>query len=57
MNSNNANINVSQNSKMGKDNILAAYHMLRFSKQDKDYDIIDIERRSLAMKNMTAKLL
>ncbi|XP_070165621.1 fidgetin-like protein 1 isoform X2 [Polyergus mexicanus] len=56
MNSNNANINVSQNSKMGNDNILAAYHMLRFSKQHKDFDIIDIERRSLAMKNMTAKL-
>lgn len=57
MNSNKVNINVSQNSKTGKDNILAAYHMLRFSKQDKDFDITDIERRSLAMKNMTAKLL
>ncbi|XP_050452752.1 fidgetin-like protein 1 [Cataglyphis hispanica] len=56
MNSNKMNINVSQNSKTGKDNILAAYHMLRFSKQDKDFDITDIERRSLAMKNMTAKL-
>jgi len=42
---------------MEKNNILAAYHMLRFSKQDKDFDITDIERRSLAMKNMTAKLL
>ncbi|EFN64126.1 Fidgetin-like protein 1 [Camponotus floridanus] len=41
---------------MEKNNILAAYHMLRFSKQDKDFDITDIERRSLAMKNMTAKL-
>lgn len=57
MNSDKMNTNVSQNSKMEKDNILAAYHMLRFSKQDKDFDIIDIERRSLAMKNMTAKLL
>ncbi|KMQ92084.1 fidgetin-like protein 1-like protein [Lasius niger] len=41
---------------MEKNNILAAYHMLRFSKQDKDFNIADIECRSLAVKNMTAKL-
>lgn len=57
MTSNNASIHVSQNSKMEKNNILAAYHMLRFSKQDKDFNIADIECRSLAVKNMTAKLL
>ena len=56
MTSNNASIHVSQNSKMEKNNILAAYHMLRFSKQDKDFNIADIECRSLAVKNMTAKL-
>lgn len=57
MSSNNANVHVSQKSNTEKNNILAAYHMLRFSKQDKDFDITDIERRSLAMKNITAKLL
>ncbi|XP_029155767.1 fidgetin-like protein 1 [Nylanderia fulva] len=55
MNSKNA-INVSQNSKVEKNNILAAYHMLRFSEQDKDFNIADIECRSLAMKNITTKL-
>jgi len=48
---------VAQNLKE-KNNILAAYHTLRFSKQDKDcFDIADIERRSLAVKYMTTKLL
>lgn len=55
MNSNNV-IHVSQNSKVEKNNILATYHMLRFLKQDKDVNIVDIECRSLAMRNITAKL-
>lgn len=47
-----------QNSKEEKDNVLAAYHTLKFSKEDKDcFDIADIERRSLAIKYMTTKLL
>lgn len=57
MNSDNTNIHVSQKLKMEKSNVLAAYHMLRFSKQNKDFDVTDIERRSLAMKNMTSRLL
>lgn len=47
-----------QNSKEEKDNVLAAYHTLRFSKEDKDcFDIADIERKSLGVKYMTTKLL
>lgn len=43
---------------MEKNNFLAMYHTLKFSKQDKDsFEVVDIERRSLAMKYMTAKLL
>lgn len=46
-----------QNSKEEKDNVLAAYHTLRFSKEDKDcFDIADIERKSLGVKYMTTKL-
>jgi len=49
---------VAQNLKEEKNNILAAYHTLKFSKQNKDcFDIADIERRSLAVKYMTTKLL
>lgn len=49
---------VAQNSKEEKNNVLAAYHTLRFSKEAKDcFDVVDIERRSLAMKYMTTKLL
>ncbi|XP_032663679.1 fidgetin-like protein 1 [Odontomachus brunneus] len=43
--------------KIEKNNYLAVYHTLKFSKQDKDcFEVADIERRSLAMKYMTAKL-
>lgn len=43
--------------KIEKNNFLAAYHTLKFSKQDKDcFEVADIERRSLATKYMTAKL-
>ncbi|KAG5322479.1 FIGL1 protein, partial [Pseudoatta argentina] len=45
------------NSKDEKNNILAAYHSLIFSKKDKDcFDVADIERKSLAVKYMTTKL-
>lgn len=47
-----------QDLKKENNNFLAAYHMLRFSKDGKDsFEIADIERRSLAMKYMTTKLL
>ncbi|KAL6259212.1 hypothetical protein P5V15_009132 [Pogonomyrmex californicus] len=49
---------IPQNSKEERDNVLAAYHILKFSKEDKNcFDIADIERRSLALKYMTTKLL
>ncbi|KOC60888.1 Fidgetin-like protein 1 [Habropoda laboriosa] len=39
-----------------KNNFLAAYHILKFSKADKDdTEIVDIERRCLAIKYLTAK--
>ncbi|XP_011068795.1 PREDICTED: fidgetin-like protein 1 [Acromyrmex echinatior] len=45
------------NSKDEKNNVLAAYHSLIFSKKDKDcFDVADIERKSLAVKYMTTKL-
>ncbi|KYN00487.1 PREDICTED: fidgetin-like protein 1 [Cyphomyrmex costatus] len=48
---------VSPNSKDEKNNVLAAYHTLIFSKKDEDcFDVADIERKSLAMKYMTTKL-
>ncbi|XP_024889686.1 fidgetin-like protein 1 isoform X2 [Temnothorax curvispinosus] len=52
-----AKTRVAQNSKEEKNNVLAAYHTLKFSKEDKDcFDVADIERRSLAVKYMTTKL-
>ncbi|XP_012530389.1 fidgetin-like protein 1 isoform X1 [Monomorium pharaonis] len=54
---NSATRHVLQDSKEERNNILAAYHILKFSKKDKDcFDVADIERRSLAMKYMTTKL-
>ncbi|XP_025986787.1 fidgetin-like protein 1 isoform X1 [Solenopsis invicta] len=48
---------VARYSKEERNNVLAAYHTLKFSKKDKDcFDVADIERRSLAMKHMTTKL-
>lgn len=45
-------------SKEEKNNALAAYHTLRFSKEGKNcFDVADIERKSLAVKYMTTKLL
>ena len=45
------------NSKDEKNNVLAAYHSLIFSKKDKNcFDVADIERKSLALKYMTTKL-
>ncbi|KAG5339997.1 FIGL1 protein, partial [Acromyrmex charruanus] len=45
------------NLKDEKNNVLAAYHSLIFSKKDKDcFDVADIERKSLAVKYMTTKL-
>ncbi|XP_018367061.1 PREDICTED: fidgetin-like protein 1 isoform X2 [Trachymyrmex cornetzi] len=45
------------NSKDEKNNVLAAYHSLIFSKKDKDcFDVADIERNSLSVKYMTTKL-
>lgn len=39
-----------------KNNFLAAYHISKFSKNDKDdTEIVDIERRCLAIKYLTAK--
>ncbi|XP_006623309.1 fidgetin-like protein 1 [Apis dorsata] len=39
-----------------KNNFLAAYHILKFSKNNKDdTEIVDIERRCFAMKYLTAK--
>ncbi|OAD53839.1 Fidgetin-like protein 1 [Eufriesea mexicana] len=39
-----------------KNNFLAAYHILKFSKNDKDdTEIVDIERRCFAIKYLTAK--
>lgn len=39
-----------------KNNFLAAYHILKFSQNGKDdTEIVDIERRCLAMKYLTAK--
>lgn len=39
-----------------KNNFLAAYHILKFSKNDKDdTEVVDIERRCFAMKYLTAK--
>lgn len=39
-----------------KNNFLAAYHILKFSKNDKDdTEVADIERRCFAMKYLTAK--
>lgn len=47
-----------QDLKREKNNFLAAYHTLKFSKQNKDsFEVADIERRSLTLKYMTAKLL
>lgn len=44
--------------KARRNNFLAVYQNLRFSKRDKDdYEVADIERRSLALKYTTAKLL
>lgn len=58
INSTAARIEQKKPSKEEKNNVLAAYHVLRFSKEAKDcFDVIDIERRSLAMKYMTTKLL
>ncbi|XP_071560234.1 fidgetin-like protein 1 isoform X2 [Temnothorax nylanderi] len=57
VNSAGAKTRVAQNSKEEKNNVLAAYHTLKFSKEDKDcFDVADIERRSLAVKYMTTKL-
>lgn len=54
----NKNPRVAQDLKTEKNNFLAVYHTLKFSKQDKDsFEVADIERRSLAMKYITAKLL
>ncbi|XP_043249294.1 fidgetin-like protein 1 [Colletes gigas] len=40
----------------GKDNFLAAYHLLKFSQANKDdAEVADIERRCLAVKYLTAK--
>lgn len=39
-----------------KNNFLAAYHILKFSKNNKDdTEIVDIERRCFAMKYLTAR--
>ncbi|XP_011684536.1 PREDICTED: fidgetin-like protein 1 isoform X2 [Wasmannia auropunctata] len=48
---------VTLNSKDDKNNILIAYHTLKFSKKNKDcFDVADIERRSLIVKHMTTRL-
>ncbi|XP_003704128.3 fidgetin-like protein 1 [Megachile rotundata] len=47
---------VNADSNKGKNNFLAAYHILKFSQNDKDdTEVVDIERRSLAVKYLTAK--
>lgn len=39
-----------------KNNYLAAYHILKFSKSDKDdIEAVDIERRCFAIKYLTAR--
>lgn len=44
--------------KTERNNFMAAYHSLIFSKRDKDaFQIADNERRSLALKYTTARLL
>lgn len=41
-----------------KSNFLAAYHILKFSQANKDdTEVVDIERRCLAVKYLTAKRL
>lgn len=59
MSSVNKNIqHAGQDLKVEKNNFLAVYQTLKFSKEGKDcFEVADIERRSLAIKCMTAKLL
>lgn len=47
-----------QVSKEERDNALTVYHKLKFSKESKNsFDVTDLERRSLAVRYMTGKLL
>ncbi|XP_011880007.1 PREDICTED: fidgetin-like protein 1 [Vollenhovia emeryi] len=56
-NSAGAKTHVARDAREEKNNILTAYHTLRFSKEDRScLDVADIERRSLAVKYMTTKL-